>query len=65
MVEMFRMNFKNNENRSMMMAAIENHHWFLIKLWLNPYAERDKNRRITKRMKNLKDAPTSTTASFS
>ena len=56
MVEIFKMNFKNRENRSSMTTAMENHHWLAIKLWLNPYAITDKERRITNNIKYLKGA---------
>jgi hypothetical protein len=34
----------------------ETHHWLAIKLWLNPYAITDKERRITNTIKDLKGA---------
>ncbi len=56
MVEIFKMNFKNRENISNIITAMENHHWLAIKLWLNPYAITDKERRITNNIKYLKGA---------
>ena len=56
MVEIFKMNFKNRENRNSITTAMENHLWFAIKLWLNPYAITDKERRIMNIIKYLKDA---------
>ena len=59
MVEIFKMNFKNRENINRRTAAMENHHWLAIKLWLNPYAITDKERRITNNIKYLKGAAAS------
>ena len=56
MVEIFKMNFKSRESRSNIITATENHHWLAIKLWLNPYAITDKERRITNNIKYLKGA---------
>ena len=42
-----------------MTTAKENHHWFAIKWWLNPYDITDKERRITNNIKYLKPAAAS------